>query len=204
MVFDHIQARLARSDVLSKLSGEAASANKTKYLKVEHWVGKMLLDASDVGIPGSRPLRILDIGTGPGYFPAICEHFGHSCMGLDRPGVTFYAALRASLGVEVVEHKILPMTPLPGFRHRFDMVTAFRTPFDIVRAEDRLFSAREWAFFLNDLRDNVLAPGGRLFMRMNKDYPFSDPPLDTPELRDLFESRGAAIVERTVSFDPLL
>ena len=75
---------------------EAASEtrpNKRKYLELNDWVSRMCNDAAFMGLDRASPLRILDIGTGPGYFPFICRKLGHKCLALDKPGYPFYERL---------------------------------------------------------------------------------------------------------------
>ncbi len=170
--------------------------NKLKYLDVDRWFEKMWLDAKEVGLLARAPLSILDLGTGPGYFPYICRSLGHDCIGLDRPDTGFYDELRAWVGTSVIKHRIEPRMPFPKFDRRFDLVTAFRAPFNTVRQEKRLFTVEEWSFLLDDLHDHVLAPGGGLYMRMNKEYPYEGPVFGTPELMELFTSRGARLEPR--------
>lgn len=179
--------------------------NKLKYLDVDRWLRKMWLDAKDAGLLLRAPLSILDLGTGPGYFPYICRSLGHDCIGLDRPDTGFYDELRAWVGTRVIRHVIGPRVPFPRFDRRFDLVTAFRAPFDIVRHEKRLFTCEEWSWLLDDLRDHVLAPGGAFHMRMNKDYPYEGSVFGTPELMELFIRRGAWLKPRSraVHFAPL-
>lgn len=171
--------------------------NKLKYLDIDRWFRKMWLDAKSLGLLQCRPLSILDLGTGPGYFPYICRSLGHDCIGLDRPDSRFYDELRAWVGTSVIKHVIAPRVPLPRFDRQFDLVTAFRAPFDIVRDEKRLFTSEEWSWFLDDVRDHVLVPGGAVYMRMNKDYPYEGAVFGTPELAELFIRRGAQLEPRT-------
>jgi hypothetical protein len=84
------------------------------------------------------------------------------------------------------------------------LVTAFRSQFNVVRKEKRLWNLDEWAFFLDDLRDNVLKPNGRFFFRMNEGYPYPGLVYGTPELMGMFKARGAGFRERHgISFEPL-
>jgi hypothetical protein len=84
------------------------------------------------------------------------------------------------------------------------LVTAFRSQFNVVRKEKRLWNLEEWAFFLDDLHDNVLKPNGRFFFRMNEGYPYPGLVYGTPELMGRFKARGAGFRERHgISFEPL-
>jgi hypothetical protein len=172
------------------------TANKEKYLDAESWFLRMWKQAKRLDLQRLPPQRILDLGTGPGHFPYVCAALGHDAWGLDRPGTAAYEALTAWMGVRVVPHKIRAQVPLPTFPARFDLVTAFRIGFNSKGHQGRfiLFDLDDWGFFLDDLRDNVLMPQGRVALKMTGaqgDYSglkFGDPPL-----MDYFESRGAVI-----------
>jgi hypothetical protein len=201
--------RVVNAGLGPALALNETAPNRTKYLDLDVWFQRTLIDVKKVGLHLSPPLCILDIGTGPGYFPCLCREFGHDCIGLDRPGMNFFRALRAAIGVEAIEHRILPFRPLPSFKHRFHWVTAFRTPFNRVKHEKRLFSIEEWSFFLDDLRDNILIRGGGFFIRMNDPemYEYDGPSFGTKTLMQLFKLRGGAVLDerhRIVRFAPLL
>lgn len=205
LLIDELRAHLKTSGIETAIhSLRGAKATKAKYLDTNQWLMKAVRDAREVGLFSSRPLRILDIGTGPGYFPLVCRQLGHICVGLDSPTARFFATLRHCTRTETVEHQILPLTPLPAFGQRFDLVTTFRCPFNAVRAEARMFSISEWSFFLDDLRDNVLLPGGGLFMMMHEDAAYPGLNFDSDELRVFFASRGAQQERRVIRFFPLL
>ena len=199
----------AIADLLSRLDSRTleelrtlSAAKPNKYLDVDQWFATYWAQARELGLHNASPLRILDLGTGPGFFPYICRSLGHDCIGLEKPDTDgpphknriVYARLCAWVGTEVVRHQIRPLKPLPPFTQKFDLVTAFRVPFNMVKAERRLFTIAEWAFFLDDLRDNVLRSGGSFFMTMNKkEHGFEGPGKGDPELMALFTSRGAKI-----------
>src|SRR5512147_2157878 len=92
--------------------GHAQHAHKRKldhdmkYTEYERWIARAWKDARHLGFHRQKPIDILDIGNGPGYFPYVCRKLGHRCMGLDRPGFfPFWDRLHRWLGLhEVVEH----------------------------------------------------------------------------------------------------
>jgi SAM-dependent methyltransferase len=178
---------------------------KSKYLEVDKWFSRMWVDVEDNGLQHSQPLDILDIGTGPGFFPLMCRELGHNCIGLDKPGQTpFYKYLRTAAGTTAIEHRISPFGKLPPLPSKFDLVTAIRSAFNVLHRESRLWNLEEWSFFLDDLRDNVLKPEGRFFLRMNKKYPYDGLSYGSRVLMDTFKKRGAVFKGgRVISFEPL-
>ena len=99
--------------------------HKLSYADLELWVARAWKEARRLELDNSQPIDVLDIGTGPGYFPFVCQKLGHRCVALDRPGeFPFWQAIRRWLGVNrVVEHTIKPFEPLPAEIGRFDLVT---------------------------------------------------------------------------------
>jgi hypothetical protein len=185
------------------------TANKAKYLDNERWLRAMWRQAVQLDLPELLPQRILDLGTGPGHFPYVCNVLGHEAWGLNRPGEVAYQALAKWMGLTVVEHKIRAQVPLPAFPVQFDLVTAFRVGFNSKGREGKnvLFDLDDWAFFLDDLKGGVLKPGGRLVLKMigQDGYGYEGLKFGDPPLMEYFESRGAAITRkgRIVWFDEL-
>ena len=183
------------------------TANKTKYLKSERWLHVMWRQAKKLDLLKRKSQRILDLGTGPGHFPYVCQALGHDAWGLDRPGTEAYEALTKWMGVRVVPHKIRPGVPLSAPPGRFDLVTAFRIGFNSKSQHGNfvLFDIEDWAFFLDDIRDRILTPGGRVVLKMIRQDDYSGPKFGDAPLMEYFESRGAVIKPkgRIVWFDPL-
>lgn len=104
----------------------------------------------------------------------------------------------------VTDHEIRPNQPMPALG-RFDVVTAYRAQFN--RSNGRLWSIDEWSFFLDDLRDNVLKPGGRLVIKFAKqDLKAARGGLSPsdPLLQRFLESRGAVTSDGITDFNPLI
>lgn len=114
------------------------------------------------------------------------------------------------LRVGVLHHAIGPKQALPDLPLRFDLVTSFRVPFnkkqDTGKKDQRdLFDLGEWAFLIDDIRDNVLRPGGRLTLKMNAQPGHVGLRYGDLELMEFFASRGAVSgqPDKYVTFDPL-
>lgn len=185
----------------------AQTANKAKYFETERWLRHMWQLAKKLDLHQIPTQRILDLGTGPGHFPYACAVLGHDACGLDRPGSAAYAALTKWMDVKVVQHKILAQVPLPTFPARFDLVTGFRVGFNSKGRHGNfvLFDIDDWAFFLDDLRDNVVKTDGRIVLKMIAQSDYAGPQFGDAALMEYFESRGAVITAkgRFVWFDEL-
>ena len=178
--------------------------NWTKYFDAARWLTLNIRRAQDLGVDReTRPRRVLDLGSGAGYFLFVCRELGHPGIGLDVPEPAFYGDIFRLLGLERVESRIEAREPLPEAllaEGKFDLVTAFSIAFNGHKS-DHLWGPAEWDFLLNDLRDRFLAPGGRIYFDLNPEF---DGTFMTPELREFFRRRGAQIDRRSkLLFDPL-
>ena len=179
--------------------------NWTKYFEVERWLKLNIRRAQDIKLDRSqqRSLRVLDLGSGAGYFLFVARELGHSGIGLDVPEPAFYGEIFRQFGLERVESRIEARQPLPEellAGGKFDLVTAFSIAFNGHKSP-ALWGPTEWDFLLNDLRDRFLMPGGRIYFDLNPEY---DGTFMTPELREFFLKRGATIDRRSkLLFDPL-
>jgi SAM-dependent methyltransferase len=181
--------------------------HKLQYADLELWLTRAWNEAKRLGLDSSAPLDILDIGMGPGYFLYVCQRLGHHCVGLDRPGFfPFWQSLRKFLGVHrTVEYEITPKEKMPVKLGQFDLATAFRAQFNYNIKEKRLWNIDEWAFFLDDLRDNVLKPEGRLVLKLAKQEHKGNGGLKRSDglLAKFMSDRGAIHDETFFVFAPL-
>lgn len=151
----------------------------TKYLNVESWISVNAKRIAALGLPPGA--RVLDIGTGCGYLPFVLRTLGYECVATDcakRPPL--FRDVTRILGVEVVEHDIESMVPLPDWG-RFDVVTSFMVTFNGHRVKP--WGVPEWRCFLDSCR----AP--RIVLELNREPPPADS-CYTPELEDYFLSIG--------------
>lgn len=168
-----------------------------RFADVDHWLKINVERAQDLWLDRSRPLRILDLGCGGGYFLYVCRQLGHSGLGLDIDEQPLFRETTALLDVPRQIWRIEAGVPLPDLREKFDLVTAHRICFQKTErygtggGEWYEWKPGDWQFFIDDVRANLLKPNGRLLLDFN-------PRLDgrsffTPELRQLLQRNGAAI-----------
>ena len=171
--------------------------NWTKYFEASRWLKLNIRRAQDIGVDrAKRPLRVLDLGSGAGYFLFVCKHLGHPGIGLDVPEPAFYGEVFDQFGLERVVSPIRAFEPLPESllkNGKFDLVTAFSIAFNGHKSP-ALWGPREWEFLLNDLRDRFLQPGGRVYLDLNPEH---DGTFMTPELREFFRRRGGRLDRRS-------
>lgn len=179
--------------------------NRAHYLDLESTFRRLLPRFNTLDLYTAFPRRILDIGAGPGHFSYLCRHFGHDCLSLDLPSRPLFSAMRKWFGSECIEHRIRAQQPLPPFRCRFHWVTALHVQFNKkLKGEQRhLWEIDDWCFFLDDLRDNVLVPGGGFLLRPNYEVnKWPGPPHS--ELQSFFAARGGQPSGDSIYFPVLL
>ena len=170
-----------------------------KYADVERWLRLNIERAQDLKLHRCPPQSVLDLGCGGGFFLFIAQHLGHSSLGLDVDEFPLFGELLDLFQVERRIWTIRPHQPLPGLGRKFDLVTAFSVDFNRESRRNWWWEAPEWTFFLDDLYDRHLKPGGRIFLGLN---PKENGDYYTPELRDFFLSRGATVERERVLFPP--
>src|SRR5205814_9483561 len=140
-----------------------------RFEDVVYWIDINLERAQDLWLDRAAPLRILDLGSGAGYFLYVCKHFGHDVLGFDTDTEPLFHATTEPLGVRRVIGRIERLTPLPDLGGKFDLVAAHRICFHrIGKVRDGLeWSLADWEFFINDIRSRVLTENGRLLLDCN-------------------------------------
>jgi SAM-dependent methyltransferase len=171
-----------------------------KYLEIERWMEINLKRVRDLGLDLGGRKRVLDIGSGTGYFLYICQYLGHDVLGLDLDEERGFREMVELLGVKRVIFRVEAYEPLPDLGKKFDVITAHMICFNGHKS-DKLWKIAEWEFFLDDLAERQLAPGGQVCLELNREF---DDSLYTPELKEYFEARGAEIHTQRVLFNPLL
>jgi SAM-dependent methyltransferase len=167
-------SRIERLDreMASVLAGDPASA--AKYADYRFWIPFNIARVGALSLHTSAPLRILDIGCGPGYFLAAARACGHMCYGVDTPanilsGVEnrVYSEMLAALACDpfvapLLIERFVPMS-LPC--RDLDTITAFWICFNRHRQPDE-WGVSEWRFFVDDAVSH-LRLGGSLYLELN-------------------------------------
>ena len=168
-----------------------------KYLELRRWLEVNIRRIRDLDLDCGSRRRILDLGSGAGYFLYICKWLGHDVLGLDLAESPMFNDLTQLLGVPRLIARIERYKPLPKFDGRFDVITAYMICFNDHKT-DHIWGPAEWDFFLNDATQ-YLNPGGRIHLELNQEF---DGTCYTPELRAYFQRRGALVVNNRVTLTP--
>jgi SAM-dependent methyltransferase len=167
-----------------------------KYLDLPTWLDANLRRIRDLELDLGRRRRVLDIGSGSGYFLYICGLLGHDAVGLDLDDMPMFNETIALLGVKRVVWRVRAFVPLPDLGKKFDLITAHMICFNNHKVPG-LWGVEEWDFFLDDI-SRYLASGGRIWFELNREY---DGTCYTPELKEFFESRGAQVLSHRIIFN---
>ena len=173
----HHSADLRR---IKRLSEEMAAARErdpacaAKYTDYPFWIPFNLERVGRLSLHRSPPLRILDIGCGPGYFLAAALACGHDAYGVDAPPQALteiearvYSEMLAALSCDkrvssLLIERFVPMA-LPW--RDLDLITAFWICFNRHR-QPAEWGAAEWQFFVQDAM-SYLRQGGVLHLELN-------------------------------------
>jgi SAM-dependent methyltransferase len=170
------------------------------YENAAYWVDVNVKRVQDLWLDRTPPLRILDLGCGPGYFLYVCQLFGHTGLGLDTQNDPLFDGLTEFFNVRRVISRIDRQVPLPDLGEKFDLITAHRVCFHRLertgKHEWKEWTPADWKFFINDIRTRFLAPSGRLFLEFNPRHDRSSS--ITPEVRASFLAEGARIFRSKV------
>src|SRR5947208_6314700 len=174
-----------------------STAGYAKYADIEPWLRLNRERVQDLNLHRSAPKRVLDLGCGGGFFLFILKGLGYSVVGLDVGLVSLFTELLDLFDVPRVVWRIEAFKPLPDLGEKFDLITAFSVNFNLYHPSQRRWGAAEWDFLLRDLQRH-LASGGKIFFGLN---PLYGGDYYTPELHDVFLSRGANVERERIFFD---
>ncbi len=187
-----IQATHLRADCVG-LDG-----NRLKYFDTPTWAGGKFDHALRLGLHKSPPLRILDLGAGPGHFQVVAEYFGHETFGLDVPLRAastgqprhLYDDLCEFFALRKMDHRIVAGQSLPALPGRFDLVTSFMTCFSTDPSTSKPWTVENWSFLLRDLRDHVLSGAGMIYLNLT-------PGVYDERSWEFLKSVGGRIIEKS-------
>ncbi|MBP1179451.1 hypothetical protein [Methylobacterium sp. PvR107] len=182
--------------IKSRYAVDAPGLAAEKYLNYQAYIPAYYKDMVALDLNSGSRLRILDLGTGFGYYPFICSCFGHEVEAVDIDTLPLYNEVTSALGVKRTVCRITAFTPMPLNRGRFDLVIAFATCFNNNSSPD-LWGQKEWAFFLKDLVTKHLTEDGRLYFRSN---PESDGRMGSTGVEEMMNALGAEITGIDVHF----
>jgi SAM-dependent methyltransferase len=163
------------------------SGSPSKYLDLDRWIMINARRAVALGLAEvDQQRRVLDIGTGCGYFPLVCKHLGHEVVALDcADRGQLFRDVADLLGVDVVTYDVKPFAGMPSIG-MFDVIGAFMITFN-GHCSDAVWGSHEWYWLFNAL-EAMLRRGGTMVFELNREP--SSNVCYTPELESFFADRG--------------
>lgn len=146
--------------------------------KLSHYI------AAGLNTPEFANSKILDIGTGAGFFPFICNSHGHSAEGLDIDWAPVFNETVKVLNIKRHLFRIEKFEPFINTGTKYDLISAHRTVFNCHKTS-KLWGADEWVYFMEDLFANSLTENGRVYIAFNTEEGHSK--LGKAELVKLFD-----------------
>lgn len=187
IVISEIEKNAELANILASDNKDDAAGDATKYLNLNQWLPKHLKLSKILNLSKLKNKRILDIGSGPGWFSYLAKLLGHSAVGIDiknRPQI--YKSLCKALKVDVIEHVILPDQRLPALGS-FDYIVALMASFYL----HRNWQVENWEFFLNEL-ERMSNTDATILLELNSEGGI----LYKPEVYDLFIRKGYKVFQR--------
>ena len=145
-----------------------------KYADYNYWIPFNVARIGNLALHNSKPLRILDVGCGPGYFMAGALACRHECYGIDAPAgvlteveARVYSQLLAALSCSDRVSPVLieRFKPMPLSQRDLDLITAFWICFNRHQQPDE-WGVAEWRFWIDDALSHV-ADGGTIHLELN-------------------------------------
>ena len=190
-----------RAAMLRSHGGSDSEANSVngawKFLDIDLWIPVNLERIYRLELQSSPPRDILDISGGAGYFAYICQYFGHRVHTTDIDQWEEFNEMMEILSLERSVLWVEPMTPIPFYGRKFDLITSFMIAFNFPQVEEKRWGIEEWEFLLSDLEENHLKENGVIYLLMN---PHPDRSHYSPELHDYLIRRGAEVEGPEVVF----
>lgn len=152
-----------------------------------------LIRALELDLHKKSNLSILDLGTGAGYFPYICNFYGNFADCLDIAGNEFYDHSTDALKLKKYRHEIMYSNKLP-IKKKYDLICAYMICFNGHKTKT-LWGIHEWSVFLKQIIQKNLKDRGKIFLSFNLEddgKPFSK------DLKKFFNSFSTSFSENEI------
>ena len=161
-----IRARLA--NVIERYKIDNPGIAFQKYLDIDRWVYESQKRVYFLGLDNTNSKKcILDLGTGAGYFPYICNYYGHKAEALDVPDNDMYNQIVGELGINRYTQYIKAYKDL-DVNNQYDLITGFMICFNNHKMPD-VWHIKEWDYFLKSISNKNLKPNGKVFLSFNEE-----------------------------------
>jgi SAM-dependent methyltransferase len=139
-----------------------------KYLDIDRWLYESMRRFYFLGLKKSKEKKaILDLGTGAGYFPFICNYYGHKAEAIDVPDNPMYNEIIRELGITRYTQYIRAFKDLE-INKQYDLITAAMICFNNHKTSN-VWHIKEWDYFLKSVSRRNLKPDGQFFLSFNSE-----------------------------------
>jgi hypothetical protein len=177
---DHLsEANIAAYEELAKAGTHISP--EFKYLDFPFWVAGKWRTASAMNLKAlENQGKVFDIGSGPGHLATVCSLLGIGYFGVDAPLTIYknatrqhiYDDLRDIFPYDRQTYNITPQSDMKGFG-TYDLVVCQMGIFcsHILSTGARIgWSLEDWEGFLPRLMDNVVKPGGEVYLQLSRQF----------------------------------
>jgi len=155
-------------DIQKEFGVEHPGLGPEKYLVIDIFLLEAYRRAWFLRLDRKPPTRILDLGTGAGYFPWVCSMLGHEVDAIDLDNNNIYNAIVDALNIRRYVHEIKSDEELP-ISKQYDLITAFMICFN-GHHTDQLWGVGDWKSFFRILTVNCFKDS-EIFLSFNVESP---------------------------------
>lgn len=176
-----IEYFLIKKNILNKHSSLKINPNiketetfEKYFVLKSNFIQHGLIRATQLNLHKKNNLSILDLGTGAGYFPYICNFYGNYAECLDIEGNEFYDHSTDALSLIKYHHEIVYNKKLP-IDKKYDLICAYMICFNGHKTK-AIWGIHEWSIFLKNILEKNLKEEGKIFLSFNLEndgQPFS-------------------------------
>lgn len=123
---------------------------------VQKYIQEKLSVAHYLRLHETSNKKLIDIGTGAGWFPYICNLYGHTCIGTDLLGRPEYDPIYDFLNVDIREELVYAQKPF-GLKDKVNYIVSLRSFFP---NRPTVWEIEDWKYFFNDIKKNIKDDGG--------------------------------------------
>lgn len=123
---------------------------------VEKYIREKLSVAHYLNLHQSKNKKLLDIGTGVGWFPYICKLYNHTCLGTDIENRKDYDPVYKLLDIKIKEVLVYSQQKI-DINDKFDYIVSLRS---FIGSRPTAFNLEDWKFFLTNMNEHILDNGG--------------------------------------------
>jgi hypothetical protein len=160
---------------IKKLKEIGVSSGNKYFINAIDTITEQLGWANHLRLYEMETIDILDIGTGGGFFPYICELYGHRAQSCDERFSLPWENGYKHLNVDPIDYLVKKNQSVENtFNQKFDLIVSFRSFVGTTRQwipkdDIDIWEVNDWQFFLKDCSNFLLKNNSsRIFFSCNR------------------------------------